>query len=96
MPGAFKDKELASRAGKSSTGPTKKTTQWEQLGDFITKAGAIRAMKILGEMSDEDYLDQYGKLLAYFKPRLASTQIQAKVDTSINIIHPDEDIMDKI
>ena len=88
MSGGFRDKELASRAGKASVGPRKKTTQWEQLGDFITKAGAIRAMKILGEMSDEDYLDQYGKLLNYFKPRLSSAKIEGKTDINITVEEP--------
>jgi len=79
MPNAFTDKNIASRAGKMG-GKHLKTKQWEQLGDFITQEGAKRAMMVLDNMNDEDYLDHYGKLLNYFKPRLQSATLNAKVE----------------
>jgi hypothetical protein len=56
-----------------------KTVQWEALGDFLTEKGAKRAMKVLDELDDEAYLDQYGKLLNYFKPKMQSSQIDANI-----------------
>jgi len=56
-----------------------KIKQWEQLGDFMTNKGAERAMKVLSKLDDETYLDQYGKLLNYFKPRHQASTIDANV-----------------
>ena len=49
----------------------KRTEQWEQLGDFITKSGAERAVKVLKSLPDDEFLDQYNKLLNYFKPKIS-------------------------
>ena len=75
--------------GRPKGSKNARTQQWEKLGEFITERGAARAMQILDEMDDEMYLDQYGRLLNYFKPKLASTQLEAKADISINITAPD-------
>jgi hypothetical protein len=56
--------------GKPKGTKAKRTKQWEQLGEFITQAGAERAVKVLNNLPDEDFLDQYGKLLGYFKPKI--------------------------
>jgi len=71
----------AQRKGGQNGKPGKhiKTKQWEQLGDFLTDAGAKRAMDILNDLPDDEYLDQFGKLLNYFKPRMQSTQLDANV-----------------
>jgi len=66
--------------GKPVGTKSAKTKQWEQLGDFLTDAGAKRAMEVLNDLSDKDYLEQYGKLLNYFKPRMQSSSIDAKVE----------------
>jgi len=36
-------------------------------------------MDILNDLPDDEYLDQFGKLLNYFKPRMQSTQLDANV-----------------
>ncbi len=76
----FENKDIASKAGKKS-GKTLKTRQWEALGDFLTEKGAERAMEVLDSLADMDYLEQYGKLLNYFKPKQQSTSIDANVKT---------------
>lgn len=84
------DKETAAAAGRKSTrGEGVKSKQWKALGDFITQEGAARAMKILNEMPEEQYLEQYGKLLNYFKPRMQSAQVETKGEININIVEPD-------
>lgn len=73
-----------------------KNIQWEALGDFMTKEGAEKAMRVINRMNDEQYLEQYGKLLNYFKPRMSSASIESKSDVYIKLVHPDDDLMDKI
>ncbi len=75
-------KETAKKAGQTSRrGKGVKTEQWEALGDFLTEKGARRAMEVLDALDDEAYLEQYGKLLNYFKPKRQATQVEAKVET---------------
>lgn len=84
--------ETARKAGqKSKPGQHKRTREWEQLGEFITKAGAKKAMRILNSMPDDDYLDQYQKLLSYFKPKLQSTQVKSESDITITITEPPDE-----
>jgi len=71
--------ETAKKAGAKRGQTYQKLKQWEQLGDFLTDAGAKRAMDILNDLPDDEYLDQFGKLLNYFKPRMQSTQLDANV-----------------
>ena len=49
----------------------KRTREWEKLGEFITEKGAQRAMQIMSKLDDATFLDQYGKLLNYFKPKIS-------------------------
>ena len=84
MPNAFENKELAAAAGRKS-GKSKKAKQWEALGEFITQRGAAKAMSIINKLPEDQYLDQYGKLLNYFKPRLQATQIDAKLEGDLNV-----------
>jgi len=82
----FENKETAKQAGETSKrGKGVKTEQWEQLGQFVTESGAARAMQILGTLDDEDYLEQYGKLLNYFKPKMTASTIDASVKGDIGV-----------
>ncbi len=56
---------------------------WEQLGDFITDAGAIRVKQILATCDEETFLKYYGQFMEYFKPKLSRSE--AKVDTNLNM-----------
>jgi hypothetical protein len=73
--------------GKVKGSKNVKTVEWEQLGDFLTDKGAKRAMKVLDELDDESYLDQYGKLLNYFKPKMQSSTLDANVRTETIIVN---------
>jgi len=57
--------------GKPKGTKAKRTIQWEQLGEFITQSGAERAVKVLKSLQDDEFLDQYNKLLNYFKPKIS-------------------------
>ena len=64
--------------GRKKGSLDKRTEAWNNLGEFITEEGAQRAMRILGTLKDRDYLDQYGKLLQYFKPKRHHTQAEVE------------------
>ena len=67
-----KGDNLAKENGKKTKpGKHTRTKQWEQLGEFITQSGAERAMSILNKLSDDQFLEQYNKLLNYFKPKIS-------------------------
>lgn len=76
----FKDKKLASEAGKKSkAGKHTKTKQWEALGEFITQEGAERFANIMNDSDDDTFMDMYLKALNYFKPKI-SHNINEQVD----------------
>lgn len=64
-----------------------KSKAWEQLGDFITEAGAERVKTILASCEAEDFVKYYTLLLEYFKPKLARTENknETKVEGSLNL-----------
>ena len=62
---------------------SQKTKAWEQLGDFITDAGAMRVKSILATCDEETFLKYYGQFMEYFKPKLSRSE--AKVDASLNM-----------
>ncbi len=63
-------------AGSKPGSKKKKTVEWERLGKFLTETGAERALEVMGKMEDEKFIDVYMKMLEYFKPKLARTEIK--------------------
>ena len=83
-------KDQMAKGGKNSKGPTKKTQQWEELAEYFTTAGAQRVMEHLNNLEDDDeFFQKYDRLLNYFKPKLASSQIEAKADINVSVKEPD-------
>ena len=72
--------------GRFKGSKNKRTQEWEKLGEFITEKGAAKAMRILNNMDDETYLDQFGKLLNYFKPKM-SYVVQENSNKEILPVH---------
>ncbi len=72
----FEKGKSGNKDGRPKGAKSKRTLEWEQLGEFLTDKGAKRAMEVLNNLDDADYLDQYGKLLNYFKPRMAQSKIE--------------------
>ena len=71
MPNTFADREKAAAAGrKSKPGKQKRIKQWEQLAESIVTEHADRFNRVLRNLNDEDFADQYVKVLNYFKPRI--------------------------
>ncbi len=81
----FEKGKSGNKDGRPKGAKSKRTLEWEQLGEFLTDKGAKRAMEVLNNLDDADYLDQYGKLLNYFKPRMAQSQIEHKGNAFDNV-----------
>lgn len=61
-------------SGRKPGSKNQKTMEWENLGDFLTKAGAERAKRILNNSKDEKFMDYYLSIINYFKPRQQANQ----------------------
>ena len=62
---------------------SQKTKAWEQLGDFITEAGAMRVKTILATCDEETFLKYYSQFMEYFKPKLSRVESKADVNATI-------------
>ena len=76
-------------------GKSVKSIAWEKLGVWIIDKGSDRALRIIQEMDDEEYLESYYKLLSYFKPKLTATNVTGNSTININIVS-DKETIDKI
>lgn len=70
--------------GRPAGSKNEKTVQWEALGNALLTKHSARANQILNDCDDETFMDNYGKLLEYFKPKQARSEI--KVDGEMNVI----------
>lgn len=76
MPGnSFKDRKLASEAGKKHAGKKHpKTQQWERLGEYITGNLTERMLDYIAGLPDDKAFEAYKQLLNYFKPQLSRSE----------------------
>lgn len=71
----------APKGNKYSTGRPKgtknaKTEQWEELGHALITKHSERANRVLNNLDDDKFLDAYGKLLEYFKPKQSRQEVK--------------------
>ncbi len=71
--------------GKPKGVKNKRTVEWEQLGGFITDEGAKKVMSYLKTLEGEELFSKYERLLNYFKPRMAQSQIEHKGNAFDNV-----------
>ena len=82
MPGAFKDKKLASEAGKKSKrGPSNYHTP---LAEYIKGEGAEKARRILAELDGAEYLALYERLKQYYIPKKRAIDSRVSVENLSN------------
>lgn len=62
-----------------------RTEQWEQLGEAICTRHSERANAILEGCDDAVFMDNFHKLLEYFKPKQARSEVLHKGDINTNI-----------
>ena len=65
--------------GREKGSKNVKTKQWELLGEFITDSGAKKFVEEVNKLEGVDYINAYSKVLSYFKPQLARTEIKADI-----------------
>lgn len=79
MAKGFQKGQSGNLAGKPVGTKSKKTIAWENLGDFLTEAGAIRAKEIMMKAPSKEFMVYFNNLLEYFKPK------QSRVENNIDI-----------
>lgn len=62
-----------------------KTKQWETLAESIVTTHTERFNGILSECDDKVFLEQYLKILEYFKPKLNRSEITGENNGAITI-----------
>ena len=50
--------------------------QWEELGKALVERHSDRANQVLDNLDDEKFIDQYCKLLEYFRPKLQRSEVK--------------------
>lgn len=65
-------------AGRTKGTPNKKTAQWETFVEHCLNGGLKRFQEELNSLEGDKYVESYLKLLEYFKPKLARTEITGK------------------
>jgi len=88
----------APKGNKYSTGrppgsKAEKTIQWEALGEALLTRHSERANEVMNNLDDEAFLDNYIKLIEYFKPKQARTEIKQEGVQQIEVLvkRPDAD-----
>ena len=82
----FTKEQMAKGGRQGKPGKHTRTKQWEELAEYFTTAGAKRVMEHLNNLEDDDeFFQKYDRLLNYFKPKLASAQIDANVKGEFKI-----------
>ena len=61
--------------GRTAGVPNKKTLEWEEFGKKLLEVGLPRAMTIMETCEDEEFMDNFQRLLEYFKPKLARNEL---------------------
>lgn len=79
-------------SGRPTGSKSEKTIQWEELGHALITKHSGRANEILENCDDVTFMDNYGKLLEYFKPKLARQDV--KIDGSLTLNSPTIEIVE--
>jgi hypothetical protein len=82
----FKPGQSGNPSGKPVGAKSEKIKQWEELGEALLTRHSERANKILETMPDDKFLDNYGKLLEYFKPKQARTEVKQEGVQQVEVI----------
>jgi len=86
-----REKGRPKTGGKKKGSLNKKSEQWLELGESIVTVHSGRFNDVLLAMDDEKFADNFLKVLSYFKPQLARTEVKAEVDNTVKIVEIDAD-----
>jgi len=92
----FDDTDLASQAGKlSKRGPAKVNLN-PRLERYMGDEGTKKLVNILKGLNGIEFVDAFTKIAPYIYPKLQAMKISADAEININIIHPDQKVIDGI
>lgn len=74
--------------GKPKGAISERVKMWEALGQYVVNEGAQRAMEVLAQMDDEQFIEQYMKMLEYFKPKQARVTHAGDKEEPVQIVIP--------
>jgi len=60
-----------------------RSKQWEELGKALLERHSERANQVLDNLDDDKFIDQFAKLLEYFKPKLARSEVKQENAPSV-------------
>ena len=63
------------QGGKPKGAISQKTKAWEELGDFLTQAGAEKCREILLNARPDDFIKYYSMFLEFFKPKQSRAEV---------------------
>lgn len=72
-------------AGKPSGTISRKTKEWEALGDAITTRHAERFNNILANFDDDKFADKFLQVIEYFQPKLARVENKHEGDLGVQL-----------
>ena len=74
--------------GRPTGSKNVKTEQWEALGHALVSKHSGRANAILEACDDEVFMDNYIKLIEYFKPKQSRTEVKqdGPIETIIRVV----------
>ena len=58
--------------------------------------GVDKLMRIISELDGTEFVDAYVRIAPYIYPKLAAAQITTEGNLSINIIHPDSNLLSDV
>jgi len=82
----FKPGKSGNPEGRPVGAKSEKTKQWEDLGEALLTRHAERANRIMETMPDDKFMDNYGKLLEYFKPKQARTEVKQEGTQQVEVV----------
>ena len=73
-------KGLPKTGGKVVGSLNKTTIQWQEFGKTLFENALPRALKIMKECDDDVFMDNFNKLIEYFKPKLGRVEVNGEID----------------
>lgn len=73
-----------SGAGRKAGTKNERSKQWERLGETIMSHHTERFNQVLSDMDDTAFADNFLKILEYFKPKMARTELTGKDGESLS------------
>ena len=68
--------------GRPIGATSKRTKEWEALGEAIATKHAQRFNNILDDLDPEKFTDRFLQVLEYFQPKLARTELRGGVEVA--------------